>query len=152
MIPDSVSSIGVQAFRGCSSLVDVTLSENVSTIGNHAFYGCNRLTVYSAASETQAGWESYWNSSYRPVLWGCTLSEEGYVVSYEKGTITNEDERKTLSAPAREGYEFMGWTRVQGGNEVEFSANDLVNVPDGTVLYAIWAVATDSDVNGDIAE
>ena len=133
--------IGTQAFRGCAALTDVVLSGNVANIGNHAFYGCNALTIYSEASGAPAGWNVYWNSAYRPVLWGCTISEDGYVVSYTKGRITNQDERKPLSAPSRDGYTFAGWTTTEGGTTAEYSAEELVNVPDGTTVYAVWVEA-----------
>lgn len=40
----SVTSIGTQAFDGCSSLPAITLSESVTSIGDYAFYGCSSLT------------------------------------------------------------------------------------------------------------
>ena len=43
-IPESVTSIGESAFRGCSSLTAITLPEGVTSIGNNAFDGCSSLT------------------------------------------------------------------------------------------------------------
>ena len=43
-IPDSVTTIGNYAFRGCSSLTSVTIPDSVTTIGNYAFIGCSSLT------------------------------------------------------------------------------------------------------------
>ena len=43
-IPNSVTSIGICAFYGCSSLAFVTIPNTVTSIGNSAFYGCSRLT------------------------------------------------------------------------------------------------------------
>ncbi len=43
-IPDSVTSIGGYAFYGCSSLTSVTIGNSVTSIGNSAFYGCSSLT------------------------------------------------------------------------------------------------------------
>ena len=42
-IGDSVTSIGSAAFRGCTSLASVTIGDSVTSIGAYAFYGCNSL-------------------------------------------------------------------------------------------------------------
>ena len=43
-IPNSVTSIGRGAFYGCSGLTSVTIPNSVTAIGNSAFYGCSVLT------------------------------------------------------------------------------------------------------------
>ena len=43
-IPNSVTSIGTGAFRGCSSLVSVNIPNSVISIGQLAFNGCSALT------------------------------------------------------------------------------------------------------------
>ena len=43
-IPNSVTSIGVHAFSGCSGLTSVTIPNSVTEIGGGAFYGCSGLT------------------------------------------------------------------------------------------------------------
>ncbi|MBR2978023.1 MAG: leucine-rich repeat protein [Oscillospiraceae bacterium] len=43
-IPDSVTSIGSYAFSGCSSLTGITIPDGVTSIGGFAFYGCSSLT------------------------------------------------------------------------------------------------------------
>ena len=43
-IPSSVTSIGKSAFRGCSGLSSVTIPNSVTSIGNYAFSGCSGLT------------------------------------------------------------------------------------------------------------
>ena len=43
-IPNSVTSIGNNAFYGCNSLTSVIIPNSVTSIGNNAFYGCNSLT------------------------------------------------------------------------------------------------------------
>lgn len=42
-IPDGVSSIGVEAFSGCSSLRSITIPDSVTSIGEYAFHSCTSL-------------------------------------------------------------------------------------------------------------
>ena len=43
-IPDSVTSIGGGAFEGCKGLKSITIPDSVTSIGYGAFHGCNSLT------------------------------------------------------------------------------------------------------------
>ena len=43
-IPDSVTSIGEGAFSGCSSLTSITIPDGVTSIGDATFYACSSLT------------------------------------------------------------------------------------------------------------
>ena len=60
-IPDSVTTIGESAFRGCSSLASVTIPDSVTSIGDNTFYGCNSLTnVTIGNSVTTIGWSAFY--------------------------------------------------------------------------------------------
>ena len=63
-IPDSVTSISDFAFSFCESLTSVTIPDSVTSIGEWAFFGCSSLTdVYYAGSEAQ--WKAISISSNR---------------------------------------------------------------------------------------
>ena len=68
-IPDSVTTIGDNAFRNCDSLTSVTIPDSVTTIGNYAFYRCSSLTsVTIPDSVTTIGEDAFsWCSSLTSV-------------------------------------------------------------------------------------
>jgi len=74
-IGDSVTSIGERAFCDCTGLTSITIPEGVTSIGDWAFYNCTRLIIYCEATSKPSGWDSYWNSSKRPVVWDCNNNE-----------------------------------------------------------------------------
>lgn len=43
VIPDSVTTLGSNAFSDCSDIVSITLPDSITTIGGVAFYGCTSL-------------------------------------------------------------------------------------------------------------
>jgi len=131
-IPTSITIIGENAFYGCAGLESVIITDNVNTIGENAFYGCENLTVYTAKQSIPTGWHSNWNSSGRPVAWGCELSDDGYVLII--GTI-NIGDGQTISNPYKLGDTFLGWY-----SSPYFYANSAAeeNLLPNTVYYAKW--------------
>ena len=64
MIPNSVTSIGSGAFSGCSSLTKLTIPNSVTSIGNSAFEGCSSLTsVTIPNSVTSIGSSAFFRCS-----------------------------------------------------------------------------------------
>lgn len=59
-IPDSVSTIGYDAFRDCGRLMSITISDSVTAICDGAFYGCSALTeVTIPESVTSIGGQAF---------------------------------------------------------------------------------------------
>ena len=147
-IPTSVKSIGHYAFRNLGATA-IVIPETVETLGKYLIYGNNQVTIYAESEGPLPYWNQFWNQAQRPIVWGCTLSaDKSYVVSFVKneGTIQNYNDFVNdegvqiygISAPIREGYTFKGWTTTEGGKVCEYTANEVINAPNGTTLYAIW--------------
>ncbi len=138
VIPASVQRIGSSAFSGCTRLTSVTMLALPAYVGENAFYSDNALTLYlSFGQEAASDWSPAWNIGFRPAVWGCVFTEDGALDSVTVGDISNPYSYLGLSAPYREGYVFVGWSTVRGG-EGEIGANALKFVPNGTTVYAVW--------------
>ena len=70
VVPNGVTSIGYDAFYGCSGLTSITIPNSVTSISFEAFKGCSNLTIYAEVEEEPQGWVSNWNPANRPVVWG----------------------------------------------------------------------------------
>lgn len=145
-LPESLITVGRQAFRNCKSLTGLVLSNNITTLGAHTFYGCDNLTLFVESNEAASGWDKYWNSSYRPTLWGCILSEDkDYVVSFARGadSIVNKNQSNVFSAPIREGYTFVGWNTNSSATDATYTMETFMEIAEGRKLFAIWAEAAE---------
>lgn len=52
VLPDSLKTIGSEAFKGCQLLQEVVFPEKLTTIGQYAFYDCIRLHTGTLKSKT----------------------------------------------------------------------------------------------------
>ena len=65
VIPNTVTSIGDQTFYNCSSLTSVTIPNNVKSIGYQAFYYCSNLAnITIPNSVTSIGESAFYNTAY----------------------------------------------------------------------------------------
>ena len=74
-IPNSVTSIGDLAFFDCSNLTSVTIPDSVTSIGRYAFSGCTSLT-----SIKYRGTQAEWDAISKGVAWN--LGTDNYTITY----------------------------------------------------------------------
>ena len=90
-IPDSVTHIGSGAFYECDSLTSIIIPDSVTSIHEYAFENCDILTIYCEAGSQPEGWNSDWNYSNCPVVWGYGAEEE-YTEGLVFSLINNDTE------------------------------------------------------------
>ena len=99
-IPMGVTSIGNNAFKGCSAITSVTIPSSVTSIGEGAFYGCSALTGITIPSSLTSIGETVFSDCS-----GLTsISIPGSVTSIGNGVFDNCTSLKDL--------------RIEDGNEV----------------------------------
>ena len=92
-ISDSVVSVGNNAFSHCSSLAEIIISESVTSIGSEAFTFCSSLTeIMIPKGVTSIGTYIFW---YCNELTEINVAE-GNTVYHSEGNCLIETETKTL--------------------------------------------------------
>jgi hypothetical protein len=72
ILQNGVTTIEDYAIQSNNALLSIMIPISVTSIGNSALYGCMSLTIYASTTEKPTGWNSNWNSSARPIVWGYT--------------------------------------------------------------------------------
>lgn len=62
ILPDSLETIGNQAFRGCINLTTIRIPEKVKSLSNYTFYSCSNLvSIDFTEGLTSIGYECFYN-------------------------------------------------------------------------------------------
>ena len=86
-VPDGVTIIGDEAFKGNETIQEVVISDSVKRIGNRAFYGCKNLQKVKLGKGL--GQTDSTSGSY--IFYGCPKLTEIYVDSIEDIRNFNHD-------------------------------------------------------------
>ncbi len=172
-IPDSVTSIGEEAFYGCSNLTSVTIPDSVTSIGSYAFYLNTRLTdVYYGGNELQ--WNAITIKYGNDPLLNATIhyavpippGEFTVAVSYthDGQTFTTSFSLNMASSyceitayPAKTDYavgealDYAGLKVTEfsrDGTTVDVTSRCVVNPPDGTEVTEAGDIMVDVTYGG----
>ena len=148
LLPNSVTSIGDEAFAWCGQLASITLPNRVTSIGERAFYGCH----YMESIHMPDGVTSIGKSAFE----GCRdltdiripkgLTQIGdrafYYCSYLTGDIKIPDKVKTIGAKAFAGcYNLTGIAIGNGttaiGSEAFYDCYNITSVTIGKHVTSI---------------
>lgn len=135
IIPNSVTSIGISTFSGCSGLTSVVLPNTVTSIGNNAFQGCSELSSVSIGKEIKSvGAKAFAN---------CPEIKEVYCYAKDVPEISNNTfensyyiKYATLYVPESsvEQYKMSAWSQfgnivgITGENEGERCAKPVITL------------------------
>ena len=128
VINDGVTSIGYDAFRGCSSLTSVTIGNSVTSIGESAFSGCSSLTsVTIPNSVTSIGSDAFCGcSSLTSVTIGNSVTSIGWYVFSGCSSLTSVTIPDSV-------------TSIRGGAFDNCSSLTSVTIPDSVRSIGEWA-------------
>jgi hypothetical protein len=86
-IPNSVTSIGVEAFMDCKNLISITIPNGVTSIGSYAFESCTSLTsIIIPASVTSIDGGAFGScSSLTSVIFQGTIAADSFGFVYDDG-------------------------------------------------------------------
>ena len=94
-IPNSVTSIGNSAFRDCCALTSITIPNSVTSIGNSTFSGCDALTsVTIPNSVTSIG-----NSAFKNCKKLTSITIPNSVTSIGNGAFSGCDALTSITIP-----------------------------------------------------
>ena len=108
-IPNSVTSIVTEAFRGCSGLTSITIPNSVTSIGDNAFDNCSSLTSITIPNSVT----SIGNGAFDGTAWYNNqpdgLVYAGKNVYKYKGTMPENTSIDINEGTISIGYEAFSW-------------------------------------------
>ena len=99
IIPDSVTTIGFNAFYNCSNIKEIKISNSVTTIEQGAFYNCSSIKeIVLPDSVTTIGFNAFYNCSSLTISSGVTTLNKSSVANVKNVYIDNTKENVNINS------------------------------------------------------
>ncbi len=109
IIPDSVTTIGNEAFEGCDALESVTIPDSVTKIGEYAFYDCTSLTSITIENPECEIYDFEYTISAIATIYGYDNSTaKAYAEEYNRNFISIGTKRKNPITNILDGITWQG--------------------------------------------
>ena len=154
IIPDSVTSIGSQAFYHCTELTSITIPDSVTSIGNYAFQDCSGLTSLTIGNGVSSlGHSTFYRcsgltgsivlpNSITSIGYGAFRECTGLTSIIFGNSITAIDGNAFYDCSSMEFYDFSSCTSIPTlgyGAFYQIPSTCKIQVP--SALYSTWKTA-----------
>ena len=127
-IPDSVTSIGVEAFNGCSSLTSVTIGNSVTSIDSYAFSGCSSLTSVTIGNSVTSIDGSAFKACSSLTNLRVDTNNPNYSLSDDGKILYNKDKTQIIAYPSATGDVTIPDSVTEIGRYAFYDCSSLTSV------------------------